>query len=90
MTLDQKIFSMIEEQGKLLRKLSRQMNGNGHDEWLTEKQVKEKHDISKKFLQRKRKDGTLKLGKDFRCLKSGRKFEYKQSSIEKLFTEIKN
>lgn len=83
MTDTQQILSLIKEQGKLLRKLQRQVN---QDEWLTAERVKEKFGLGKKTLQILRRDGTIK---EFRCF-NGRNFQYRLSEIEKLFTEIKN
>lgn len=78
MTIEQQILTRLSN---IERKLE------ARNEWLTSSQVQSQYGLSKKFLQLKRKDGTLKK---FRCLQSGKNFQYQRSEIEKLFTEIKN
>lgn len=84
MTDTQQILTLIREQGKLIRKLARQSKS---EQWLTAEQVKEEFGLSKKYLQLKRKQGQIK---SFRCLTTGKNFQYKREEIEGLFTVIKN
>lgn len=78
MTIEQQILTRLTS---IERKLER------GDDWLTAEQIKTEFDLSKKFLQLKRREGKLK---NFRCLTSGKNFQYQRSEIEKLFTVIKN
>lgn len=78
MTIEQQILTKLTS---IERKLER------GDDWLTAEQIKTEFDLSKKFLQLKRREGKLK---NFRCLTSGKNFQYQRSEIEKLFTVIKN
>lgn len=79
MTIQQQILTKLSS---IERKLQAQS-----DDWLTAEQIKAEFDLSKKFLQLKRREGKLK---NFRCLTSGKNFQYQRSEIEKLFTVIKN
>lgn len=77
MTIQQQILTKLTS---IERKLQ------SRDEWLTAEKVKSEFNIGKKFLQQKRKDGTITK---FRSI-AGKNFQYQRSEIEKLFTQIKN
>ena len=85
MNSDLQLQNSIRVLGKRTANIERMMNMlSKQDVWLTEKQVEEQYDFSSKTLQRMRANGTLN-SKQFRCAKSGRKYQYLKSALEDLF-----
>ncbi len=83
MTFEQQVLTNFEKifnrMGRLERKLK--VTDKEEDPWISEEEAMKITGRSKKYLYGKRKKDQVK----YRCLGAGKGFQYKKSSIDKLY-----